>query len=228
MRPATGNHPEAGARLQRLAHVRELRHVRPVEGERLGALPPRGRREALVQRRELLPHGAPDRLLLGRVGDARQRVAVAVRERQAGDFVAARAVDRVAEPGMVGVEGNELTGARGDRASAERGRSASRPQLSQVRILPPSQLLDESLALLLVFRLGEDPRLVEALRFLQTLLDRGARGRRGSRARPPSPSAPAACGRVCVNRTLRKFSGWRMRGKTTVLSLPAVCNSTSP
>src|ERR1019366_5691132 len=131
------------------SRVRFSHTARPGQRPRLGARPPRGRREALVQRRELFPHGAPDRFLFGRVRDARQGVALAVRERHAGDLVAARTVDRVAEAGMIGVEGNELPGARGDRR-LRRGGGVARHgrRFSQAPILPPSQLLDESLALL--------------------------------------------------------------------------------
>jgi hypothetical protein len=97
---------------RRLAHLLvdldELRNEALVEVELRGALPPLGDGVRAVERRKVLPHRAPDAVLGVRVVDERRRIAGAVLQREPRDLVAAPAVDRIAEAGVVGVELDEL------------------------------------------------------------------------------------------------------------------------
>src|SRR5437762_8942543 len=124
-------HLDAGARLELLVDLPELRNELLIEVELGGPVAPLRNGVRRMQRREVLPHGAPDGVLRVRVVHGGRRIARPILERQARDRVAAQTVDRVPKPRVVRIQPDQLlfaprVGSDGIAARVERRRSGMR------------------------------------------------------------------------------------------------------
>src|SRR5256885_4910315 len=106
--PRDGLHGEAGRTPQDLVHLGELRDALAVEAHQVCALPIRLAGVFRVHPIEMLPDGPPDALLVFGVLDRRDRVALPELHGDPRNGVAARAIGRISESGMVGIELHEV------------------------------------------------------------------------------------------------------------------------
>src|SRR3954470_22675975 len=86
----------------------KLRDALAIERDERGALPVLAAHIALVQGSEVLPDGPPDPLLVLGVLDVRNGIALAILHRDPHDRVAPGTIRRVPEPGMIGIELDEI------------------------------------------------------------------------------------------------------------------------
>ena len=96
-----------------LVDLGELRHPRAVELQAVGRGAPLDHGAGGVERREVLTDLAPDLVLLLGIGDERRRRTFAMVGGELGDRVPTRAVDRVAEARIVGIQRDQLVGIGG-------------------------------------------------------------------------------------------------------------------
>src|SRR3954447_11380111 len=106
--PRDGLHRKAGRPSEDPIDVGKLRDALAIERDERGALPVLAAYIALVQGSEVLPDGPPDPLLVLGVLDGRNGIALAILHRDPRDRVAPGAIRRVPEPGMLGIEVDEI------------------------------------------------------------------------------------------------------------------------